>query len=123
MARFLIHPGEHLADESKALGMSANELAKELGVPTNRITEVIRGKRGISGDRALRLGWWFGTGPDIWMNLQKNYELRLAAQEIGDALQKIPQHRPLSVRTVGLENQILFHLIVYLAYNLSPCLG
>ena len=56
MARLIIHPGEHLADELQALGMSANELAKELGVPTNRITEIIRGKRGISGDTALRLG-------------------------------------------------------------------
>lgn len=93
MARLLIHPGEHLADELKTLGMSANQLAKELGVPTNRITEIVRGKRGISGDTALRLGRWFGTGPDIWMNLQKKYELRLAAQEIGEALQKIPQHR------------------------------
>ena len=92
MARLLIHPGEHLADELQALGMSANQLAKELGVPTNRITEIIRGKRGISGDTALRLGRWFGTGPDIWMNLQKNYELRLEAREIGEALEKIPQH-------------------------------
>ncbi len=93
MARLLIHPGEHLADELKALGMSANELAKELGVPTNRLTQIIAGKRGISGDTALRLGKWFGTGADIWMNLQKNYELRLAAQQIGDALKKIPEHR------------------------------
>jgi addiction module HigA family antidote len=92
MARILIHPGEHLADELKALGMSANELAKELGVPTNRLTQIIAGKRGISGDTALRLGKWFGTGPDIWMNLQKNYELRLAAEEIGDALKMIPEH-------------------------------
>lgn len=92
MARLLIHPGEHLADELQALGLSANQLAKELGVPTNRITQIIRGKRGISGDTALRLGRWFGTGPDIWMNLQKNYELRLAEQEIGEALEKITQH-------------------------------
>lgn len=92
MTRLLIHPGEHLADELQALGMSANQLAKELGVPTNRITEIIRGKRGISGDTALRLGRWFGTGPEIWMNLQKNYELRQAAQEMGEALEKIPQH-------------------------------
>jgi len=56
MARLIIYPGEHLADELKALGISANELAKELGVPTNRLTEIIRGKRGISGDTALRLG-------------------------------------------------------------------
>ena len=93
MARILVHPGEHLADELKALGMSANKLAKELGVPTNRITEIIRGKRGISGDTALRLGRWFGTGPDIWMNLQKDYELRLAAQELGEALLRIPEHK------------------------------
>ena len=91
MARILIHPGEHLADELKALDMSANELAKDLGVPTNRLTQIMAGKRGISGDTALRLGKWFGTGPDIWMNLQKNYELRLAAQEIGDALKRIPR--------------------------------
>jgi len=92
MARIIIHPGEHLADELKALGLSANELAKELGVPTNRLIQIIRGKRGITGDTALRLGRWFGTGPDIWINLQKNYELRLAAIEIGDALKKIPRH-------------------------------
>jgi addiction module HigA family antidote len=94
MARLIIHPGEHLADELQALGMSANELAKELGVPTNRITEIICGKRGISGDTALRLGRWFGTGPDIWMNLQKNYELRLAAQAIGDEPAKNPSASP-----------------------------
>ncbi len=93
MAQILIHPGEHLADELRALDISANELAKELGVPTNRLTQIMTGKRGISGDTALRLGRWFGTGPDIWMNLQKNYELRLAAQEIGEALKKIPEHR------------------------------
>ena len=92
MARILIHPGEHLADELAALGLSANELAKELGVPTNRLTQIIAGKRGITGDTALRLGRWFGTGPDIWMNLQKNYELRIAEEQIGDALMKIPEH-------------------------------
>ena len=74
MARIIIHPGEHLADELEALGMSANQLAKgKPGVPANRITQIILGKRGITGDTALRLGWWFGTGPDIWINLQKNY--------------------------------------------------
>jgi addiction module HigA family antidote len=81
MTRILIHPGEHLADELLALGMSANELAKELGVPTNRLTQIIKG-----------LGKWFGTGPDIWMNLQKNYELKLATNKIGGALKNISQH-------------------------------
>ena len=93
MSQILIHPGEHLADELQAMDMSANQLAKELGVPTNRITQIIRGRRGISGDTALRLGRWFGTGPDIWMNLQKNYELRLAMENIGEALKRIPEHQ------------------------------
>ena len=101
MVKIIIHPGEHLADELKALGMSANTLAKELGVPTNRLTQIIAGKRGITGDTALRLGKWFGTGPDIWMNLQKNYELRIAAQELGDTLNKIPQYRMNTTSTGG----------------------
>ncbi|MDR3567888.1 MAG: HigA family addiction module antitoxin [Syntrophobacteraceae bacterium] len=62
LAGLLIHPGERLADELQALGMSANSLAKELGVPTNRLTQIMAGKRGISGDTALRLAKWFGTG-------------------------------------------------------------
>jgi len=66
-------------------------LADTLGLEA-RVTQIIAGKRGISGDTALRLGRCFGTGPDIWMNLQKNYELRLAAREIGEALKKIPEH-------------------------------
>ena len=96
MTRILIHPGEHLADELAALDMSANQLARELGVPTNRLTDIIRGKRGISGDTALRLGRWFGTGPEIWMNLQKNYELKVAAQALGDALNRVP-HDDISI--------------------------
>ena len=90
MARLIIHPGEHLADELQALGMSANELANKLGVPTNRITEIIRGKRGISGDTALRLGHFFGTSPEFWLNLQKLYELRLAEQKAGETIKSLP---------------------------------
>ena len=73
--------------------MNANELAKQIGVPANRLTQIIGGKRGITGDTALRHGCWFGTGPDIWMNLQKNYELPLAARAMGDELKKIPRYR------------------------------
>ena len=89
MPRPPIHPGEHLADELQAMGLSANQLAGQLGVPANRISQIVNGKRGISGDTALRLGKWFGTGPQIWLNLQKNYELRLAEIDIGDALKGI----------------------------------
>ena len=85
MARLLIHPGEHLADELKALGMSANELAKELGVPTNRLTRIIQGKRGITGDTALRLGLYFGNSPEFWMNLQANYDLKIAYRNLPPA--------------------------------------
>jgi len=88
MARPAIHPGEHLADELEYLGISASELAKNLGIPTNRITEIIRGRRGLTADTALRLGRWFGTSPEFWMNLQKTYELRLAEEEHGDEIRQ-----------------------------------
>jgi addiction module HigA family antidote len=83
MARPPIHPGEILADELAELQMSAARLSRELRVPTNRITQILTGKRGITADPALRLGHWFGTGPELWLNLQKDYELRLAEQEAG----------------------------------------
>ena len=91
MARTPIHPGEHLADELQELGISARELARTIKVPTTRITDILRGRRGISGDTALRLGQYFGVSPDFWMNLQKLYELDLARQEIGDRLADIPR--------------------------------
>ncbi|MSO75718.1 MAG: addiction module antidote protein, HigA family [Alphaproteobacteria bacterium] len=76
----------------QAIAVSANQLAKQIGAPANRVSQIIAGKRGISGDTALRLGRWFATGPDIWMNLQKNYELRLAEQALGAALRDIPRY-------------------------------
>jgi addiction module HigA family antidote len=83
MARPAIHPGEILADELQELEMSASELARLIDVPKNRITEIINGKRSITADTALRLGRWFGTSAEFWMNLQKNYELRLAEEKVG----------------------------------------
>ena len=83
MPRPPIHPAEILADELAELELSAAQLGRELRVPTNRVTQILAGKRGITADTALRLGTWFGTGPELWMNLQKSYELRLAEHEIG----------------------------------------
>src|SRR5215217_5573008 len=83
MARPPIHPGEILADELAELQMSAAQLSRELHVPTNRITQILNGRRALTADTALRLGQWFGTGPELWINLQKQYELRLAEQEVG----------------------------------------
>jgi addiction module HigA family antidote len=88
MARPAIHAGEILADELEELGISASELARSLHIPTNRITQILNGQRGITADTALRLGRWFGTGAEIWMNLQKSYELRLAEQLAGEEIEK-----------------------------------
>ncbi len=91
MPRTPIHPGKQLADELRALRMSARELARAIKVPTTRITGILRGRRGITGDTALRLGQYFGVSPDFWMNLQKLYELDIARQEIGEQLAEIPR--------------------------------
>jgi addiction module HigA family antidote len=83
MARPPIHPGEILGDELEELRLSAAALSRELDVPTNRITQIINGRRAITAETALRLGQWFGTSADFWLNLQKQYELRLAEAEYG----------------------------------------
>lgn len=83
MAISAIHPGEHLAEELKELGMSAAELARQLDVPTNRVTQILNRRRAITGDTALRLAHFFGTTAEFWLNLQSLYELRLAQKKVG----------------------------------------
>jgi addiction module HigA family antidote len=90
MTRTAIHPGEHLAEELKELGISAAELARRLGVPTNRVTSILNGRRAITGDTALRLAHFFGTGAVFWLNLQNLYELRLAERKSGKSIKKLP---------------------------------
>ena len=90
MARAAIHPGEQLGEELKALGISAAELARQIEVPTNRVTEILNGQRRLTGDTALRLGHFFGTSPEFWLNLQSLYELRLAEERVGKAIKKLP---------------------------------
>src|SRR5882724_7324986 len=90
MAITAIHPGEHLAEELEELGMSAAELARQLKVPTNRVTGILNGRRSITGDTALRLGHFFGTSPEFWLNLQSLYELRLAERKAGKAIKILP---------------------------------
>jgi addiction module HigA family antidote len=86
-----IHPGEHLAEDLEALEMSAAELARQLKVPTNRITEILNGQRSITGDTALRLAHFFGTSAQFWLNLQSLYELRLAEQKVGKSIKTLPR--------------------------------
>ena len=90
MAVLTIHPGEHLAKELKALGMSAAELARRLDVPTNRITEILNGRRAITGDSALRLAHFFGTSAEFWLNLQSLYDLRIAQKKAGKSIRRLP---------------------------------
>lgn len=91
MPRSAIHPGEHLAEELRELGISAAELSRQINVPVNRITQIMRGERAITADTALRLGHWFGTGPQVWMNLQQLYELRLAEKAVGAEVRRLPK--------------------------------
>jgi antitoxin HigA-1 len=93
MARPAIHPGEHLAEQLEALGMSAAGLARQLKVPTNRITHILNGQRAITGDTALRLGHFFGTSAEFWLNLQKIYELRVAERAVGADIRNLPRLR------------------------------
>ena len=88
-----VHPGEILAEELRELGLSANALAKALDVPTNRVTAILNGERGITADTALRLSRYFGTTPHLWQNLQKAFELRLAEIESGKRIEERVQPR------------------------------
>ena len=91
MPRTPIHPGEHLAEELREVGITAAELSRQIDVPVNRITGIINGQRGITADTALRLGHWFGMAPQFWMNLQQLYELRLAENEVGAKIAALPR--------------------------------
>jgi addiction module HigA family antidote len=88
-----IHPGEHLADILKEAGISANALALRLRVPANRLTLIIQGKRAITAETALRLARYFGTSPEVWMNLQTNYDLEVAQDTTAERIERevLPQ--------------------------------
>ena len=90
MPRPAIHPGEVLADELNELEITPTELSRQISVPPNRISQIIAGKRAITGDTALRLGHWFQTSPQFWLNLQSAYDLRVANNEIGRKVAALP---------------------------------
>ena len=78
-----VHPGEIRKQERDELDMSANAFAKALAVPTNRITAILRGTRGVTADTALRLARFFGTSPRFWLNLQQSFDLKVAERQVG----------------------------------------
>jgi len=88
-----IHPGEQLAEELRELDMSAAELARRLDVPTNRVTQILNGRRAITSDTALRFAHFFGTTPEFWLNLQSLYEIRFAEQKSGKSIKTLPTLR------------------------------
>jgi len=83
-----VHPGEILREEMEELEMSARAMAEALNVPANRVSAILNGTRGITADTALRLSRYLGTTPEVWMNLQKSYELRAAEIEAGKEIEK-----------------------------------
>jgi len=90
MTRPAIHPGEILADELSELSVSPTELARQIKVPANRISQIINGKRAVTGDTALRLGHWFRISAEFWLNLQAAYDLRVAERVAGPEINALP---------------------------------
>lgn len=98
MTRPAIHPGEILADELREIGVTSAALARDIAVPANRISQIIRGRRNITGDTALRLGHWFGTSAQFWLNLQTSYDVRVAQQLVGEEIARLPVRGGAEVR-------------------------
>ena len=94
-----IHPGEILADELAEIGLNASQLADKIGVPKNRIYQILRGQRNLTADTALRLGKFFNTGAELWLNLQKAYELDVARQNMTDSLDHIIPYQKSTIVT------------------------
>ena len=90
MFKRTVHPGEILKDELGEFGITLTEFARRIDVPPNRISQIIAGKRSVTGDTALRLGHWFGVEPQFWMNLQAQYDLAVAERQAGSAVRRLP---------------------------------
>ena len=90
MLKRAVHPGEILKDELAELGVTPTEFARQIEVPPNRVSQIINGKRSVTGDTALRFGHWFGVEPEFWLNLQAHFELVRAEKESGDDIRRLP---------------------------------
>ena len=85
-----VHPGLILKDELAELEITPTDFARQIDMPPNRINQIIAGKRSVTGDTALRLGHWFGVDPQFWLNLQAQFDLALAAEKSGAAVNELP---------------------------------
>ena len=100
-----VHPGRILKDELAELGVTPTEFARQIDVPANRVSQIINGKRSITGDTALRFGHWFGVEPQFWLNLQAHFDLVCADKETGDAIRLLPTRASLPLR-IELPNTV-----------------
>lgn len=91
-----VHPGQVLKDELDELGVTPTEFARQIEVPPNRVSQIIGGKRSITGDTALRFGHWFGTEPQFWLNLQSQFDLAQAHKQTGETIRHLPTRANLS---------------------------
>ncbi len=85
-----VHPGEVLKDELVEMDVSPTEFARQINVPPNRVSQIIAGKRSITGDTALRFGHWFGMDPQFWLNLQSQFDLAVADRRVGATIRALP---------------------------------
>lgn len=90
MFRRAVHPGEILRDELSELDVTPTAFARQIEVPPNRISQIIAGKRSVTGDTALRFGHWFGVDPQFWLNLQAQFDLAAADRKVGAAVRLLP---------------------------------
>ncbi len=91
MLKRTVHPGKVLKDELDEINITPTELARQIDVPANRMSQIINGKRSITGDTALRLGHWFNMNPQFWMNLQAQFDLAMALDGAGEEIEGLPR--------------------------------
>ena len=94
-----VHPGHVLKDELDELGITPTEFARQIEVPPNRVSQIIAGKRGVTGDTALRFGHWFQTDPQFWLNLQAQFDLAQADKETGETIRHLPTRASVKPQT------------------------
>ena len=99
MLRRTVHPGRILKEELAEIGVTPTEFARQIDVPANRVSQIINGRRAITGDTALRLGHWFGVEPEFWLNLQAHFDLVCADRETGDTIRLLPTRADLASQT------------------------
>jgi addiction module HigA family antidote len=95
-----VHPGQVLKDELDELGITPTEFSRQIEVPPNRVSQIIGGKRSITGDTALRFGHWFGMDPQFWLNLQAQFDLVQADKETGETIRHLPTRASLQQQPI-----------------------